>query len=248
MFATFAITSVSLILQGEISVAKELDRETRSFYTLYVTAIDNPDNPKNQRTNQTKAITIEVEDVNDNDPEFTNIDSNTRAPVLENAWDPDKEGQVVFSVSAEDKDIGENARLVYTISANETVKALFKIETVSRSIGGVPKYFGDIRVADNLLGNVGDLYLNVMVTDQGVPPRSAQTRLTIVVEDVNLHQPVFTKPEGPRASVTTPEVLFTCLKNNQMDKRMNNGTVYNSCDHKKLTLANVLKLLYCEHR
>lgn len=248
MFAVLAIRSVSLTLQGEISVAKELDRETRSFYTLYVTAVDNPDNPKNQRTNQTKAITIEVEDVNDNDPEFTNIDSNTRAPVLENAWDPDKEGQVVFSVSAEDKDVGENAKLVYTISANETVEALFKIETVSRSISGVPKYFGDIRVADNLLGNVGDLFLNVMVTDQGVPPRSAETQLTIVVEDVNLHQPVFTKPEGPRASVTTPEVLFCLFKKMINDKSMNNGTLYDSCDHKRLTLVIVVKLLNCEHR
>ncbi|XP_053392678.1 cadherin-23-like isoform X2 [Mercenaria mercenaria] len=192
-------------LTGIISVAKKLDRETRSSYTLYVTAVDNPDNPNNQRTNQTKAITIEVEDVNDNDPEFTNIDENTRASVLENAWDPNKEGPAVFSVSAEDKDVGENARLVYTISANETVSSLFTIETVSRTIGGVPKYFGDIRVASNLLGNVGDLHLNVTVTDQGVPPRSAQTGLIIVVEDVNLHQPVFTSPTGPRAEINTNE-------------------------------------------
>ncbi|XP_053403028.1 cadherin EGF LAG seven-pass G-type receptor 2-like [Mercenaria mercenaria] len=188
---------------GIISVAKKLDRETRRSYTLYVTAADNPDNPNNQRTNQTKAITIEVEDVND--PEFTNIDENTRASVLENAWDPNKERLAVFSVSAEDRDVGENARLVYTISANETVSSLFTIETVSRTIGGVPKYFGDIRVASNLLGNVGDLHLNVTVTDQGVLPRSAQTGLIIVVEDMNLHQPVFTSPTGPSAEINTNE-------------------------------------------
>lgn len=192
--------------QGEISVAKGLDRETRSSYTLIVTAVDNPDNPNNQRTNQTKAITINVEDVNDNDPEFTNIDKDTRATVLENAWDPDKEGQAFFTVSAEDKDIGENARLVYSISANETVSKLFTIQTVSRNIGGTSKYFGDIRVADNLLGNVGELHLNVTVTDKGNPPRSAETGLIIVVEDVNLHQPVFINPTGPRAEINTYEV------------------------------------------
>ncbi|XP_060559817.1 cadherin-23-like isoform X2 [Ruditapes philippinarum] len=192
-------------LTGEISVAKRLDRETRSLYTLYVTAVDNPDNPNKQRTNQTKAITIEVEDVNDNDPEFTNIDKDTRATVLENAFDPNKEGTPVFSVSAEDKDTGENARLVYTISANETVSKLFTIQTVSKNIGGTPKYFGDIRVANNLLGSVGELHLNVTVTDQGNPQRSAMTGLIIEVQDVNLHQPVFINPTGPRAEINTEE-------------------------------------------
>jgi hypothetical protein len=173
---------------------------------LYVTAVDNPDNPNKQRTNQTKAITIEVEDVNDNDPEFTNIDKDTRATVLENAFDPNKEGTPVFSVSAEDKDTGENARLVYTISANETVSKLFTIQTVSKNIGGTPKYFGDIRVANNLLGSVGELHLNVTVTDQGNPQRSAMTGLIIEVQDVNLHQPVFINPTGPRAEINTEEV------------------------------------------
>lgn len=188
----------------------------RSLYTLYVTAIDNPSNPTNQRTNQTKAITIQVEDVNDNDPEFTNIDSDTRVPVLENAWDPDKDGQLIYTVTAEDNDIGENARLVYKISSNETVEALFTIKTVSQFIGGVPKYSGELRVASNLLGSVGDLPLNVTVTDQGQPARSAQMPLTIVVEDVNLHQPNFTKPSGPRATINTPEVSGTNIQHVQL--------------------------------
>ena len=178
---------------------------------MYVTAIDNPSNPNNQRTNRTKAITIQVEDVNDNGPEFTNIVDGTRATVLENAWDPEKEGQLVFTVTADDNDEGENARLVYTLSSNETVESLFLIKTVSQTIGGVPKYFGEIRVANNLMGNVGDLHVNVTVTDQGTPPSSAETKLTIVVEDVNLHQPNFTKPSGPRATISTLEVSFILL-------------------------------------
>ncbi|KAL4239415.1 hypothetical protein ACF0H5_000230 [Mactra antiquata] len=190
---------------GEITVAKTLDRETRSIYTLYVTATDNPNNPSKQRTNQTKAIAVQILDVNDNSPEFTNIDSDTRARVLKNAWDPNKEGFLVFTVNGEDKDINQNAELEYSLSADNSVKDLFVISTVQRTVGGVPKYDGEIRVASSLTDNVGELHVTVTIKDKGVPSMSSQTDLVIVVEDVNLNKPVFTKPVGPRASISTLE-------------------------------------------
>ena len=191
------------LLQGVISVARPLDREWRSSYTLFVTAMDNPSDQDNQRTNQTKAITINIDDVNDEDPVFKNIEPNTKYTVLENAV----EGHLVITVTAEDEDVGENARLSYTLTAEDpTIANVFVIKTVPTSIGGVPKFFGDIEVNGNLLGKVDDYRVNVIATDHGVPPRSVDINLIISVVDVNLHQPVFINPTGPRNTIQTDEV------------------------------------------
>ena len=176
----------------------------RSSYTLYVTATDNPDSsPDNQRANQTTAITINIDDLNDEDPVFTNIDPQTKHSVLENA----DQGHLVFTVTAEDNDIGDNARLDYTLSAvDSSVLDLFVINTVTKNIGGVPKYFGEIKVNENLLGKVEEYTMDVTATDRGAPPRSVTASLIIKVEDVNLHQPVFVNPPGPRNTIQTDEV------------------------------------------
>ena len=188
-----------------ISVARSLDRERQSSYTLFVTAMDNPGDLDNQRTNQTKAITIYVDDVNDEDPVFRNLDPNVKHTVLENA----EQGHLVLTVTAEDDDVGDNAKLSYTIAGDDPlVLNLFVIKTVQSFIGGVPKYFGDIEVNSNLLGKVGEYEVRVTATDHGSPARSVEASLTISVEDVNLHQPVFVQPTGPRNTIQTNEVCI----------------------------------------
>ena len=183
----------------------------RSTYTLFVTAIDNPNNIDNQRANQTKAITIRVEDVNDQYPQFTNVNPNERHSVLENA----EQGHLVFTVTAEDADEGDNARLDYTLTSDNSIATdLFIIETVVKNIGGVPKYFGDIKVNNNLLNKVAEYEMRVTVNDRGQTPKSVTSTLIIKVEDVNLHQPKFENPKGPRNTIQTNEVNSCIEKSN----------------------------------
>ncbi|XP_052266459.1 cadherin-23-like isoform X2 [Dreissena polymorpha] len=184
---------------GAISVASLLDREKRNSYTLYVQANDNPGTPEDQRTNQTKTIIIKVTDVNDNDPAFTNIEENTRPSVLEN----DSPGRVVFTVSADDLDEGVNAELQYSLSGDP--ESLFTLKNINRNISGIPKYFGEISVAKSLIGESGTHQLVITVTDKGTSPRSANTTLIILVNDVNLHAPVFVSPSEANATISAYE-------------------------------------------
>lgn len=165
-------------------------------------AIDNPSNPTNQRTNQTKTIIIRVDDVNDNDPVFTNININSWPTALENESPP----KLIYTITAEDADVGRNSELEYKLSGSSDLLALFNITTVSRTVGGVPKYFGEIRVASSLTGKTGEQRFNVTVTDKGDTPRSAETVFAIIVEDVNTHKPVFVKPSSTNATISTYEV------------------------------------------
>ena len=193
------------LFQGKISVARTLDREIKDSYTLYVSATDNPSDPVNRRTNQTKTITIIVADVNDNEPFFTNVGSTIqRMSVKKRA----SVGTLVDTVSAEDNDIGENAQLEYSLTANETIEHLFKIDTVTRKIGGVDKYFGEIRVNDDLTEWVDEFLFNVTVEDMGSPSLSAMRSVIIEVEDENIFRPVFVIPEGPVYQHSWIEVTF----------------------------------------
>lgn len=137
-------------------------------------------------------------DVNDNDPVFTNIDSNNWPTTLEN----ESPLKLIYTVTAEDADEGKNSELEYTLSGS----SLFSITTVQRNISGVPKYFGEIHVARELTGQTGEQHFNITVTDKGDNPRSAETNFAIIVEDVNTFKPVFVSPSGTNASISTLEV------------------------------------------
>ena len=113
----------------------------------------------------------------------------------------------MFTVTAEDADEGDNARLDYTLTSDNALATdLFIIETVVKNIGGVPKYFGDIKVNQNLLNKVAEYQMRVTVKDRGQTPKSVTSTLIIKVEDVNLHQPKFENPKGPRNTIQTNEV------------------------------------------
>ena len=107
---------------GVVSVNGKLDRETTSRYLLEVTATDlgTP-----ARFNTTTA-TIAVTDVNDNSPEF--VRSTLSGRIFENK----PVGTSVVTVRATDKDIGENARLSFSLNANDAFKINAQTGEVSR--------------------------------------------------------------------------------------------------------------------
>ncbi|KAL3875780.1 hypothetical protein ACJMK2_033697 [Sinanodonta woodiana] len=187
---------------GAIFVAKELDRETRSSYTVSVTACDNKADPNNQRPNTTKPIIIGVVDINDNKPVFTNVDPTVILTVQESAGI----GHLIYTVTAEDLDEGLNAQINYTISGNATVMEKFKVDTVGRTVGTQIKNFGEIKVNGNLRGLFGNFELNITASDRGsLLSRNTTASLVITVMDENLNNPVFVQPEGPRNAISVKE-------------------------------------------
>ena len=95
---------------GMISIKAALDRENISFYTLVVQASDQGIPPQTE----TVPVNVTILDVNDNSPIFDKAAYSVS--VLESV----PIGTAFLNVTASDADIGDNARLTYSIVSGNT--------------------------------------------------------------------------------------------------------------------------------
>ncbi|XP_006812461.1 protocadherin Fat 4-like [Saccoglossus kowalevskii] len=158
----FQIDSVS----GEITTAKEIDREVTPFYQLTVIVNGGP------VVGQT-LVNITISDKNDNSPEFPQPMITTA--VVEN-WSV---GHEVQQIHATDRDDGPNGQIVYELLRNPDQK--FRIDETT----------GWIYLNLPVDSSVRTYYLQVLVTDFGVPQLSSILNVTVEVRDINDHSPVF---------------------------------------------------------
>ncbi|WAR26922.1 FAT4-like protein, partial [Mya arenaria] len=137
--------------------------------------VDNNGGTTPQRNTATATYTIVLSDINDNDPQVQGAPYDTS--ILE---DTDV-NFIVFTVTATDDDINENAVLEYAITAGNTNN-----DFVMDSGSGI------IQVKNELDRERTDVYyLEVTITDNGATPRSAIQTATVTVIDVNDNPPVF---------------------------------------------------------
>ena len=117
---------------------------------------------------------LKVKDDNDHSPVF---DADIyEASIEEN----NRQGAVLFRVTANDQDIGDNGRIDYSINGE-----VERFVTVDRESGLV-------RAAVSLDRElVSELNIYLTATDRGQPSRSASTRLHLVVLDVDDNGPEF---------------------------------------------------------
>lgn len=102
--------------------AKRLDRETKAFYHLVVTAVDGGSPlPRSGRME----LNITITDTNDHSPQFTKF--NYVGRVQENS----PNGTFVVRVKATDKDIGINAEIRYSLDPQQESQGLFRIHPVT---------------------------------------------------------------------------------------------------------------------
>ncbi|XP_068443111.1 protocadherin alpha-2-like isoform X7 [Clinocottus analis] len=159
---------------GEISVKGTLDYEETSAYEVRVQATDQGLSPRSAHAK----LLIEILDVNDNTPE-TSVTS-LMTPVKEDA----ELGTIVALVTVSDKDGGNNG------------------VTNCKVVGSVPfklksNYKNDYSlVVDGPLDRENTSLYNVTVTatDEGSPPLSSITVITVHVSDVNDNAPRFMEP------------------------------------------------------
>ncbi|XP_075996428.1 protocadherin Fat 3-like, partial [Genypterus blacodes] len=160
---------------GVVMLEKTLDRETRDAYQVRVQAAD--------RAGQQGALTSQVDltvvvlDVNDNAPVFQRSDYTVTVP------EDVAMGTEVLRVLATSADIGPNAEITYSIRAgNELGK--FTLDRV----------LGSLSMVDDLDFEVcKDYYITVEAWDNGTPPLSAATMVTIVLMDINDNAPTFSQ-------------------------------------------------------
>ncbi|XP_075164704.1 FAT atypical cadherin kugelei [Haematobia irritans] len=154
---------------GELQLIGYLDRERQDEYVLNITVCDLGQPSKCD----SKLVTINVLDVNDNPPVF-------QKPVLKlNLPEDAKNGTLIFCLTASDADATSNAYIVYGIKTesrnfaiNSTTGCMYLVKTLDRE-------------------KQEQHELQVYAKDGGFPSLSAEAIITIVVEDVNDNAPVF---------------------------------------------------------
>jgi len=158
-----------LFFQGIVTVSGCIDREEKSSYELTIVATDNAEDAS-QRKTSSMTLTINILDVNDNSPIFTEPSYNLT--VEEDAHI----GTVVATITATDAD--EPGTCNSNVSYNFT-SPLFTIDQTT----------GRISTKEELIERVGTYVVIVVASDCGEGPRETEMNITINIQDVNLNPP-----------------------------------------------------------
>ncbi|KAL5011815.1 hypothetical protein ScPMuIL_010366 [Solemya velum] len=161
-------------INGKIFTTAPLDREDLSIYTLIVEATDQAEAPYD-RLSSAVEVSIILKDKNDCIPKFVTpsiiwVEENVPA------------NRVLYSIRAEDRDVGQNSFINYRISQQSA--SLFTIDSV----------VGDLRASVVLDHEIQKTYyIVVTATDKGDTPLSASQNITVHVIDENDNDPKFTE-------------------------------------------------------
>ncbi|XP_075153661.1 dachsous cadherin-related 1 [Haematobia irritans] len=148
-------------------------------------------------------LILELEDVNDNSPVFT------QSQYASTVWEGNNKGTFVVQVSAFDQDAGTNSRILYHIVDGNHDNA-FVIE---------PAFSGIVKTNIVLDREIRDMYkLKVIATDEGVPQMTGTATIRVHIVDVNDNQPTF----PPHSVITVGEgtelgSVITTISANDVD-------------------------------
>ncbi|XP_052471545.1 protocadherin alpha-3 isoform X6 [Carassius gibelio] len=174
-------------------VDKPLDRERASEYNVTITATDEGTPP----LSSTSVITIHVSDVNDNAPRFPEPVINVY--VKENS----QIGAVIHTVSAFDPDVGDNARITYSLvesSKRGPVTSMININSDSGDIHSLQSFnYEEIKTFE----------FKVQATDSGVPPLSSNVTVNVFILDENDNSPGILAPYSELGSVNTENIPYS---------------------------------------
>uniref|UniRef100_A0AAZ3Q7P5 Protocadherin 2 alpha a 15 n=1 Tax=Oncorhynchus tshawytscha TaxID=74940 RepID=A0AAZ3Q7P5_ONCTS len=159
---------------GEIIVRGDLDYEGSPAYEIRVQATDQGSSPRSAHSK----VLVEVIDVNDNVPEL--LVTSLMSPVKEDA----EIGTVVALVTVTDKDGGKNG----LTNCNIIGSVPFKLKSNYKNYYSL--------VVDGPLDRESASQYNVTITatDEGTPPLSSTSVITVYVSDVNDNAPLFSEP------------------------------------------------------
>uniref|UniRef100_A0A6Q2Z7J2 Protocadherin-16 n=1 Tax=Esox lucius TaxID=8010 RepID=A0A6Q2Z7J2_ESOLU len=157
---------------GGVSLTGPLDYEERTWYTLTVRATDSQ--------HQTEAnLTILVEDVNDNAPTFTQ--DLYQVTLAEHS----PAGSVVVTVTATDRDSGENGHITYRVTSS--TRDIFYIDPSNGTL-----FLTQTAEFDS---ENPSILVTIEARDMGTPALSTIATVQVQVTDVNDNTPVFHQSE-----------------------------------------------------
>ena len=161
----------------------ELDRELVSDYNITITATDEGSPP----LSSSKSVQLSVADVNDNPPVFE--EQSYSAYVSEN----NKPGSTLCSVTARDPDWRQNGTVIYSLVPAEVNGAPVSSYL---SVNGDTGVIHAVRSFD--YEQFRSFKVHVMARDNGSPPLSSNTSVSVFITDVNDNPPqiLYPAPEG----------------------------------------------------
>ncbi|XP_033109345.1 cadherin-23-like, partial [Anneissia japonica] len=168
----FSITPLQASGSTEVNLTllQSLDYESSTSYSLQIVAVDTT----NTELSSEATVMINVINENDNAPIFPPV------PYIANLQENVAVGSPVIQVIAADNDLGSLGQITYTLSGSDR----FAINSGT----------GEISVAQPLNYEESKNHvLTVTASDGGVPPRTADTSVTVYVTDVNDNAPQFTR-------------------------------------------------------
>ncbi|XP_036431600.1 protocadherin alpha-8-like [Colossoma macropomum] len=175
----------SLVVNGP------LDRESVSQYNVTIIATDEGTPPLSSST----VITVHVSDVNDNPPRFPEPVINVY--VKENS----QIGAVIHTVSAFDPDVGDNARISYSLIENSSpVSSLVNINSDSGDIHSLQSFNYE---------EMKTFQFKVQATDSGAPPLSSNVSVNVFILDENDNSPGILAPYSEHGSVNTENIPYS---------------------------------------
>ncbi|XP_067842781.1 protocadherin Fat 4-like [Heptranchias perlo] len=158
-----------------LRVQQPLDLERQSIYTLIVQATDQAQCGSTRFTSSAW-ITVKLNDVNDNAPEFRTA-STVYLP------EDTSIGTVIMTVKAVDLDSGLDGHVEYSLQQFTGNK--FSINATS----------GELSVIGDLDRELVEwVTINVTASDKGQPSQSSSISITAIITDVNDNSPHFTQP------------------------------------------------------
>jgi len=165
---------------GDLSAVRTLDRELQDRYRLNVTVFD----MGSPQRSSSRLVQVDVEDINDNAPVFE------RPSYIVSVPESAAVGTVVVTVSAHDRDVGDNGRVIYRLGAAAAGSEPFSINSAT----------GEIRLAAALDRETAAVHEVLVVAADRSPdsPMSGTTSLTVRVEDINDNPPAFVPPADYR--------------------------------------------------
>ncbi|XP_075471428.1 protocadherin-10 isoform X3 [Ascaphus truei] len=167
-----------------------LDREVATSYTVTVLARDKGSPP----LSSTKSIQVQVADMNDNSPRFSQAIYNVY--VTEN----NVPGAYISAVSATDKDEEENANVFYSIlECDIQGMSVFTYVSINSENG----YLYALRTFD--YEQLKDFSFMVEARDGGTPPLASNASVNIIIVDQNDNAPSIVSPQGSNG--TAKELL-----------------------------------------
>ncbi|XP_036069872.1 protocadherin alpha-5 isoform X21 [Oryzias melastigma] len=178
----------SLIVDGP------LDRENVSVYNVTIKATDEGNPPMSS----IYVITVEVADVNDNAPKFTesviNIYVRENSPV----------GSIIYKLKAVDPDLESNANIYYKLLESSQRNVL------TSSVVNVNSQTGEIISLQSFdYEKLKTFQFKVQATDSGVPPLSSNVTVNVFVLDENDNSPSILAPYSEHGSVNSENIPYS---------------------------------------